>query len=112
MVGQPLRMLDGNDLHGQLNAFVANESLGPGDQLQDLWLDLSTEGACWFRRPRAIVCKSNPFLSQSRQQGFDVLRLKFLRAQLIELIEGDDAGPVADFSRHPDDLLNVHLRSS
>jgi hypothetical protein len=86
--------------------------LGSGDQLQDLWLDLSTEEACWFRRPRAIICKSNPFLSQSRQEGFDVLRLKFLRAQLIELIEGDEACPVADFSCRPNDLLKVHLRSS
>jgi len=47
----------------------------------------------------------NPFLSQSRQQGFDILRPEFLRAQFIELIEGDGTGAVADFPCHPDNLL-------
>jgi len=43
MPGQPLRMLDRNDLHAQLDAFAADEAVRAGNQLQDVRLGLSAE---------------------------------------------------------------------
>src|SRR5450755_459199 len=57
MLGQPLRVLRGNNLHAQLDAFVANESVSSGDQLQHFRPGPSAErtGRVGHLRPSSVI---------------------------------------------------------
>jgi hypothetical protein len=65
----------------------------------------------WMRHPSGLgrlVHDAYSFLRQRLEQGFDLLGLDIVPAQLVELIEGDETSPKADFDGSSDHVLKLH----